>query len=60
MIFIVATCSWDRTTIIWKVGNSFEVHHKLAHAKNFVGQVAWSPNGKYLLTKVRVYFLSVV
>ncbi|KAF9506422.1 hypothetical protein BS47DRAFT_1428124 [Hydnum rufescens UP504] len=47
-----ATCSWDRTAIIWKVGNPFQIHRKLAHAKGFADQVAWSPDGKYLLTKM--------
>ncbi|KAF8342880.1 uncharacterized protein EI90DRAFT_2964705 [Cantharellus anzutake] len=47
-----ATCSWDQTAIIWKVGQPFTIHRKLAHAKGFVGQVAWSPNGKILLTKM--------
>ncbi|KAF8317735.1 WD40 repeat-like protein [Clavulina sp. PMI_390] len=47
-----ATGSWDRTAIIWKVGPPFTLHRKLAHAMGFVGQVAWSPNGKYLLTKM--------
>lgn len=46
-----ATCSWDRTAIIWRVGHPFTVHRKLAHAAGFVGQVAWSPDGTYLLTK---------
>lgn len=47
-----ATCSWDQTAIIWKVGQPFTIHRKLAHAKGFVGQVAWSRDGKYLLTKM--------
>ncbi|KAJ1311872.1 hypothetical protein OPQ81_010331 [Rhizoctonia solani] len=54
----LATCSWDRTALIWRVGagpgGEFELMHKLVHtvgAGGFVGQVAWSPNGEKLLTK---------
>ncbi|KAG9124842.1 hypothetical protein FRC07_010048 [Ceratobasidium sp. 392] len=54
----LATCSWDKTVLIWKVGSGtkdrFEVAHKLVHTPkmgDFVGQVAWSPTGDQLLTK---------
>ncbi|CAE6415966.1 unnamed protein product [Rhizoctonia solani] len=54
----LATCSWDRTALIWRVGTGpngeFELTHKLIHTARvggFVGQVAWSPNGEQLLTK---------
>ncbi|KAJ1311844.1 hypothetical protein OPQ81_010305 [Rhizoctonia solani] len=54
----LATCSWDRTALIWRVGagpgGEFELMHKLVHTARvggFVGQVAWSPNGEKLLTK---------
>ncbi|KAG8788488.1 hypothetical protein FRC12_014529 [Ceratobasidium sp. 428] len=54
----LATCSWDKTALIWKVGTGtngeFEVQYKLAHPSKiggFVGQVAWSPSGDQLLTK---------
>ncbi|CAE6461644.1 unnamed protein product, partial [Rhizoctonia solani] len=54
----LATCSWDRTALIWRVGagpqGEFELMHKLLHTTRvggFVGQVAWSPNGEQLLTK---------
>ncbi|KXN92165.1 hypothetical protein AN958_09257 [Leucoagaricus sp. SymC.cos] len=47
----LATCSWDRTSVIFKVGDPFLSHRVLGHVKGFVGQVAWSPDGKYLLTK---------
>ncbi|CAE6500502.1 unnamed protein product [Rhizoctonia solani] len=54
----LATCSWDRTALIWRVGagpsGEFELMHKLVHmvrVGGFVGQVAWSPNGEQLLTK---------
>jgi WD40 repeat protein len=54
----LATCSWDRTALIWRVGSGpsdeFVVTHKLLHTSRiggFVGQVAWSPNGDQLLTK---------
>ncbi|KIJ61612.1 hypothetical protein HYDPIDRAFT_31215 [Hydnomerulius pinastri MD-312] len=48
----MATSSWDRTSIIFKVGDHFEPHRVLAHASGFVGQVAWSPLGNLLLTKL--------
>ncbi|KAJ3781345.1 hypothetical protein GGU10DRAFT_367113 [Lentinula aff. detonsa] len=49
----LATSSWDRTSVIFRVQNSVITHHRtLAHAKGFVGQVAWSPTGHLLLTKL--------
>ncbi|TDL22745.1 WD40 repeat-like protein [Rickenella mellea] len=48
----LATCSWDRTCQIFNVGESFTVHRILAHPQGFVGQVAWSPTGNLLLTKM--------
>jgi WD repeat-containing protein 26 len=48
----LATASWDRTAIIWKVGDPFSTHKILAHAAGFVNQVAWSPDGAYILTRV--------
>ncbi|KAI0760480.1 WD40 repeat-like protein [Fomes fomentarius] len=66
----LATSSWDRTSVIFKVGVSismcdcvliielsivqepFSSHRILAHPQSFVGQVAWSPSGNLLLTKL--------
>ncbi|VDB91362.1 unnamed protein product [Peniophora sp. CBMAI 1063] len=48
----LATSSWDRTSVIFQVGSPFMHHRTLAHPSGFVGQVAWSPNGKLLLTKL--------
>ncbi|KAI0763501.1 WD40 repeat-like protein [Trametes elegans] len=65
----LATSSWDKTSVIFKVGVSMTVHggvvhrpigiqetftsHRvLAHPQGFVGQVAWSPSGHLLLTKL--------
>ncbi|KAG8884759.1 hypothetical protein FRB97_003279 [Tulasnella sp. 331] len=49
----LATCSWDRTAVIWRVGDPFTLHKVLGHGSfGFVGQVAWSPTGTYLLTKL--------
>ncbi|KAJ3763939.1 hypothetical protein EV360DRAFT_91547 [Lentinula raphanica] len=49
----LATSSWDRTSVIFRVQDSVVTHHRtLAHAKGFVGQVAWSPTGHLLLTKL--------
>ncbi|KAG8762845.1 hypothetical protein FRC12_008819 [Ceratobasidium sp. 428] len=55
----LATCSWDKTVLIWKIGlgaeDGFGVLHKLVHSTpqmgDFVGQVGWSPKGEQLLTK---------
>ncbi|KAI0324766.1 WD40 repeat-like protein [Cubamyces sp. BRFM 1775] len=48
----LATSSWDRTSVIFKVGETFTSHRILAHPQGFVGQVAWSPSGHMLLTKL--------
>ncbi|KAJ7742718.1 WD40 repeat-like protein [Mycena maculata] len=49
----LATSSWDRTSIIWRVEKpSLSMHRVLAHAQGFVGQVAWSDTGNILLTKL--------
>lgn len=48
----LATASWDRTAIIWNVGDPCTPHKTLAHPTGFVGQVAWSPSGSHLLTRV--------
>ncbi|THH12742.1 hypothetical protein EW146_g7414 [Bondarzewia mesenterica] len=48
----LATSSWDRTSVIFHIGNPFTAHRTLAHPSGFVGQVAWSPSGKLLLTKL--------
>ncbi|KAK7047424.1 hypothetical protein VNI00_006655 [Paramarasmius palmivorus] len=52
----LATSSWDRTSVIFRVGEKpgefLSSHRILAHAKGFVSQVAWSPSGDLLLTKL--------
>ncbi|EAU89752.2 hypothetical protein CC1G_07477 [Coprinopsis cinerea okayama7 len=48
----LATSSWDRTSVIFKVGDPCVQHRVLAHTQGFVGQVAWSPTGNILLTKL--------
>ncbi|XP_006463427.1 hypothetical protein AGABI2DRAFT_187019 [Agaricus bisporus var. bisporus H97] len=47
----LATSSWDRTSVIFKVGECFASHRVLALVKGFVDQVAWSYDSQYLLTK---------
>ena len=37
----LATSSWDRTSVIFKVGDPFVSHKTLGHTHGFVGQVAW-------------------
>ncbi|KAF5369016.1 hypothetical protein D9758_002829 [Tetrapyrgos nigripes] len=48
----LATSSWDRLSVIFRVEDPFVSHRVLAHATGFVGQVAWSPDGQFLLTKL--------
>ncbi|KAL4062342.1 hypothetical protein J3A83DRAFT_4110084 [Scleroderma citrinum] len=50
----LATSSWDRTSVIFRVGQSGELatHRVLVHVRGFIGQVAWSPNGRTLLTRL--------
>ncbi|KAF8155867.1 hypothetical protein B0H34DRAFT_512681 [Crassisporium funariophilum] len=48
----LATSSWDKTAVVFRVGHPFLAHRTLAHAQGFVGQVAWSPTGNFLLTKM--------
>ncbi|KAJ7167367.1 WD40-repeat-containing domain protein [Mycena crocata] len=49
----LATSSWDRTSIIWRIEKpTLSLHRVLAHAQGFVGQVAWSDTGNMLLTKL--------
>lgn len=37
----LATSSWDRTSVIFKVGDPFVSHRVLAHPQGFASQVAW-------------------
>ncbi|EIN08602.1 hypothetical protein PUNSTDRAFT_88042 [Punctularia strigosozonata HHB-11173 SS5] len=51
----LATCSWDRTCVMFRVGAPqapLIAHRVLAHPQGFVHQVAWSPNGNSLLTRM--------
>ncbi|KAI6014913.1 hypothetical protein PISMIDRAFT_687935 [Pisolithus microcarpus 441] len=50
----LATSSWDATSIIFRVSQTGELstHRVLVHVQGFIGQVAWSPNGKTLLTRL--------
>ncbi|KAI5985218.1 hypothetical protein EDC04DRAFT_2590459 [Pisolithus marmoratus] len=45
---------WDRTSVIFRVSQIGELstHRVLVHVRGFIGQVAWSPNGKTLLTRL--------
>ncbi|KAL0959814.1 hypothetical protein HGRIS_011496 [Hohenbuehelia grisea] len=49
----LATSSWDRTSVIFRVADPNNNPRTLIHPQGFVGQVAWSPNGNFLLTKMR-------
>ncbi|KZS96236.1 WD40 repeat-like protein [Sistotremastrum niveocremeum HHB9708] len=53
---LLATCSWDRTSHLYKVtsdrASPCTPHRVLLNPTGFVGQVAWSPNGTLLLTKL--------
>ncbi|EPQ52299.1 WD40 repeat-like protein [Gloeophyllum trabeum ATCC 11539] len=48
----LATSSWDRTSMIFRVEEGLVHHRTLAHPQGFVGQAAWSPTGHLLLTKL--------
>ncbi|KAG5719222.1 hypothetical protein E4T56_gene13410 [Termitomyces sp. T112] len=48
----LATSSWDKTSVVFRVNDPLISHRILAHPAGFVGQVAWSPNGDLLLTKL--------
>ncbi|KAI0301606.1 WD40-repeat-containing domain protein [Multifurca ochricompacta] len=48
----LATSSWDRTSVIFHAGDPFTLHRTLAHPSGFVSQVAWSPSGNLVLTKL--------
>ncbi|TFK48969.1 WD40 repeat-like protein [Heliocybe sulcata] len=48
----LATSSWDRTSMIFRVEDPLVPHRTLAHPQGFVGQTAWSPTGNLLLTKL--------
>ncbi|KIJ59080.1 hypothetical protein HYDPIDRAFT_190627 [Hydnomerulius pinastri MD-312] len=45
----LATSSWDKTAVIFREG--LVPDRTLMHVQGFVGQVAWSPNGRVLLTR---------
>ncbi|KAF8327905.1 uncharacterized protein EI90DRAFT_2974806 [Cantharellus anzutake] len=47
----LASCSWDSTVIIWRVGDPFQVYRRLDHITATVAQIAWSPSGRLLLTR---------
>ena len=53
---LLATCSWDHTTRLWQIPANMNDPVKeakvLPHPTGFVGQVAWSPDGSLLLTKL--------
>ncbi|KIJ16615.1 hypothetical protein PAXINDRAFT_98453 [Paxillus involutus ATCC 200175] len=48
----LATSSWDGTSVIFRVGESFTTHRILVHDQGSIGQVSWSPNGGILLTRL--------
>ncbi|KAH9996706.1 WD40-repeat-containing domain protein [Russula compacta] len=48
----LATSSWDHTSVIFRTGDPFTHHRTLAHPSGFVSQVAWSPSGNFVLTKL--------
>ncbi|KZV68541.1 WD40 repeat-like protein [Peniophora sp. CONT] len=50
---LLATSSWDRTSVILQVVSPFTPHRTLAHPSGFVSEVAWSPSGTRLLTKLK-------
>lgn len=47
----LATSSWDNTSAIFSTSDPFSPHRTLSHS-SFVNQVAWSPSGTLLLTRL--------
>ncbi|KAG2144664.1 WD40-repeat-containing domain protein [Suillus bovinus] len=47
----LATSSWDRSSVIFRVEDAFSIHAILVHVGGFIGQVAWSHSGALLLTR---------
>jgi WD40 repeat protein len=41
----------DSTVILWKVGDPFQVYRRLDHISATVAHIAWSPSGRWLLTR---------
>ncbi|KAG1742685.1 WD40-repeat-containing domain protein [Suillus paluster] len=48
----LATSSWDRSSVIFRVGEDFTIHAILVHVRGFIGQVAWSASDTLLLTRL--------
>ncbi|KAG0697744.1 WD40-repeat-containing domain protein [Suillus ampliporus] len=48
----LATSSWDRSSVIFRVGEAFTIHAILVHVRGFIGQVAWSASDTLLLTRL--------
>ncbi|KAG2032999.1 WD40-repeat-containing domain protein [Suillus americanus] len=47
----LATSSWDRSSVIFRVEDAFSIHAILVHVRGFIGQVAWSDSSTLLLTR---------
>ncbi|KAG2337636.1 WD40 repeat-like protein [Suillus weaverae] len=47
----LATSSWDRSSVIFRVDDAFSIHAILVHVRGFIGQVAWSDSSTLLLTR---------
>ncbi|KAF8339876.1 WD40-repeat-containing domain protein [Cantharellus anzutake] len=48
----LATCAWDQTTKIWKLDPSLQLHHTCHLGTQLASQLAWSPDGKFLMAKM--------
>jgi len=48
----LATSSWDRSSVVFRVGETFTTQAILVHERGFIGQVAWSASGHLLLTRL--------
>ncbi|KAG2052733.1 WD40 repeat-like protein [Suillus hirtellus] len=48
----LATSSWDRSSVIFRVEDAFSIHAILVHVGGFIGQVAWSDSSTLLLTRL--------
>ncbi|OJA19671.1 hypothetical protein AZE42_02823 [Rhizopogon vesiculosus] len=48
----LATSSWDRSSIVFRVGEALTTQAVLVHVRGFIGQVAWSASSTLLLTRL--------
>ncbi|KAF8339887.1 quinon protein alcohol dehydrogenase-like superfamily [Cantharellus anzutake] len=49
----LATCSWDQTAIVWRIGASMQLHRRLQfQGANYPSRLAWAPDNELLAVKL--------